>query len=75
MAAIRKNPDIKGIWVGEREYKVAAFADDLLYYISNPRTTIPIALKEFKRYGERTNFKINMVKSELLNITLPMREK
>lgn len=75
LAAIRKNPDIKGIRVGEREYRVAAFADNLLCYVSNPRTTIPIVLKELNHYGKLTNFKKNMAKSEILNITLLMKEQ
>lgn len=74
LAAIWKNPDIGGIRVGEREYKVAAFADDLLCYISNPRITIPMVLKEFLN-GELSNFRINMAKSELLNITLSRKEQ
>lgn len=75
LAAFRRNVDIKGIRVGAGEHKVAAFAHDLLCYITCPRTTIPMALKEFERYGRLTNFKINMSKSELLNISIPKREQ
>lgn len=31
--AIRKNLDIQGIRVGDKEYKMAVYADDLLIYI------------------------------------------
>lgn len=75
LAAIRNNPDIRGVRVGEREYRVAVYADYLLFYISNPRTTTLIILEKLSRYGKLTNFKINMSKSEILNITTPREEQ
>lgn len=74
LVAIRTNPDIRGVKVGEREFKVAAYADNLLLYMSNPRITIPVILDELTRYGKLTNFKINVSKSELLNITISREE-
>lgn len=75
LAVIRKNSDIRGVRVGEREYRVAAYADDLLFYMSNPRITIPSILRELSRYGKLSNFKINMSKSESLNINILREEQ
>lgn len=75
LAAIRKNADIRGVRIGDGEYKVAAYADDVLVYMSNPKITIPNVLKVVGRYGKLTNFKINMSKSEILKITTPKEEQ
>lgn len=53
LAEIHKNPDISGVRVGEREYRVAAYVDDLIFYISDPRT-IPIVLEAVTQYGKLT---------------------
>lgn len=54
----------------DKEYKTAVYADDLLLYITNPIITIPNLMKEFKRLGELSYFKVNYDKSEMLNISL-----
>lgn len=75
LASIRNNLDIKGIEKGEEEHKLAAYADDVLFYISNPRITIPNLLRILKQYGEISNFKINLGKSEILNINISRQEE
>ncbi|XP_063799964.1 msx2-interacting protein [Pseudophryne corroboree] len=56
--AIRQNINITGLQVGRTEYKLALFADDLLAVISNPLTSIPNLLKEFKRFESSTYYKL-----------------
>lgn len=75
LASIRNNPDINEIRMGEEEHKLAAYADDVLFYISNPRITIPNLLGTLKKYGEISNLKINLSKSEILNINISRQEE
>lgn len=68
LSTLRNNQDIGGARVGEEEHKIAAYADDILMYVTNPRVTLPNIIKEMKKYGELLNFKINPIKTEILNI-------
>lgn len=68
LAVIWSNPDIAGFKVGDEEHKLAAFADDVLFFIPNHRITMSNLLRVLKQYGEESNFKINFAKSEILNI-------
>lgn len=54
---------------------MAAYADDVLFYISNPRITIPNLLRILKQYREISNLKINLGKSEILNINISRQEE
>lgn len=75
LATIRKNPDCSGIRIGTEEHKLAAYADDVLFYITNPRISIPNLLQILKRYGDISNFKVNLSKSEILNINIDKQEE
>lgn len=68
---LRLNPDIQGVTVKEREYKVVAFAIDILLSLRFPRTSLPNLLKDLSLFGKISNLKINHSKSYALNITLP----
>ena len=50
LAMIRNNPDILGVRVGEEEHKLAAFADDILFFISSPRITLPNLMTNLKHF-------------------------
>ncbi|KAM8977104.1 adhesion G-protein coupled receptor G2 [Pelodytes ibericus] len=69
--AIRANPDISGIQVGPHHHKVTAYADDLLFTLTNPLITLPNLMRELDTYGALSNFKVNMEKSVALNINFP----
>lgn len=75
LATIRNNTDMGGVKMGEEEHKVAAYADDILFYVSNPRTTLPNLIIGLKRYGELSNLNINSIKSKMLYINLSKKEK
>lgn len=66
---IRDNPNIQII---TDQHKLATFADDLLFFITIPKTTIPNLLKELDSYARLSNYKINLSKSEALNVTIPL---
>uniref|UniRef100_A0A8C5M7Y9 Reverse transcriptase domain-containing protein n=1 Tax=Leptobrachium leishanense TaxID=445787 RepID=A0A8C5M7Y9_9ANUR len=73
LAAVRGSPDIQGLRVGPTEHKIAAYADDLLFFISHPETTLPNVLQAFQRYDLLSNLKINYAKSFILNVSLSAR--
>lgn len=62
---------IKGFQVANREFKIAAYADDLLFFLTQPLTSIPQLLTKFSLYGYVSNMKINYTKSEALNVSVP----
>uniref|UniRef100_A0A803JHI8 Reverse transcriptase domain-containing protein n=1 Tax=Xenopus tropicalis TaxID=8364 RepID=A0A803JHI8_XENTR len=71
LIALRQNPDITGLTIKGEPLKIAAFADDLLLFLTKPLISLPIAMKELKNYGDLSNYKINMTKSEALPVVLP----
>uniref|UniRef100_A0A8C5LXA8 Reverse transcriptase domain-containing protein n=1 Tax=Leptobrachium leishanense TaxID=445787 RepID=A0A8C5LXA8_9ANUR len=71
LSSVRASPDIRGIRTGRTEHRVAAFADDLLFFVTYPETTLPNLLKAFEVYGNLSNLKINFAKSFLLNVSMP----
>lgn len=72
--AIRNTPSIHGITINEIDYKTSLYADDILLYITSPKISIPSILKELNSFGCLSNFKVNLTKSDLLNISLPRDE-
>uniref|UniRef100_A0A8C5MBI0 Reverse transcriptase domain-containing protein n=1 Tax=Leptobrachium leishanense TaxID=445787 RepID=A0A8C5MBI0_9ANUR len=69
LESIRRNAAIPG-WEGRRHsHKVSAYADDLLFYVLDPLRTLPEIVSEFETYGHLANLKLNMDKSEILNLT------
>lgn len=68
---VRANNDIQGVTIRSVEpQKLSAYADYLLFFISNPLLTLPSLLREVQLYGNVSNYKLNLNKSEALNITL-----
>uniref|UniRef100_A0A670HPA6 Reverse transcriptase domain-containing protein n=1 Tax=Podarcis muralis TaxID=64176 RepID=A0A670HPA6_PODMU len=64
--SIRNNKEIKGIKVGQHEYKTKAFADDLVVTIEDPLDSIKEVLAEIEHYGEVTGFKLNKRKTKII---------
>lgn len=75
LPTIRNSIDIGGVKIGDEEHKVAAYADDIPFYISSARIKLPNLMKLLKHYGEISNLKINLSKSEILNINLGKKEE
>lgn len=63
-------PFIHGFQVGDRTYKTAAYADDLLFFITQSHITMPNLCETFTLYSYIFNFKVNYKKSETLNLSL-----
>lgn len=68
---IKEDPNITGVWKPSGHHKIAAYADDLIFFVSNPRVSLPNILSAVGIYGELSNFKVNCAKSAVLNITIP----
>ena len=54
---------------------MAAYADDLLFFITSPVISLPPLLLELRRYGEISDFKINYSKSEAMGVVMNGRLK
>lgn len=48
LATIQSSVDIGGVKIREEEHKVATNADDMPFYISTSKTTLPNLIKEMK---------------------------
>lgn len=71
---LRLNPDIKGLRIRDRAFKVAAFADDILLSLRSPHITLPNLLKDIHHFGTLSNLKITYTKSHALNVSLTRQE-
>uniref|UniRef100_A0A8C5MA27 Reverse transcriptase domain-containing protein n=1 Tax=Leptobrachium leishanense TaxID=445787 RepID=A0A8C5MA27_9ANUR len=47
LAAVRHNQDIRGPTMGTAQHKIAAYTDDLLFFLTNPRVSLPCILSTF----------------------------
>lgn len=56
--------------IGGEEYKISAYADDLLFFLTRPKISLPNLLKEIQRYGGLSSFHSNMQKSVSLNLSM-----
>lgn len=68
---IRSNPDIMGIEINNTQYKVSAYADDMLFSITKPNISLPNLMNGFAIYGRLSNLKINFTKSEAMGVGIP----
>lgn len=67
---IRNNKDITGVHIGSS--KLPAYANDLLFYLTQPQTSLPILMEKIHKFGFLSNFKMNYNKLELLPIHVPL---
>lgn len=68
---VRLNPNIRGVKIGQTQHKVSAYADDLMFSLTNPSISLPNLLREFATYGALSNLKINFAKSEAMGVGIP----
>lgn len=66
---LKENPDIKGLKINHKQYKVVAYADNVLLFLTDPVTTIAKLLKDLSLF--KSNLQTNFSKLKALNITLP----
>jgi hypothetical protein len=61
--AIRQEEEIKEIQIGKEIVKVSLFADDMILYLKNPKTSTPKLLDTINNFSNVTGYKINLQKS------------
>uniref|UniRef100_A0A803TLV0 Reverse transcriptase domain-containing protein n=1 Tax=Anolis carolinensis TaxID=28377 RepID=A0A803TLV0_ANOCA len=69
--SIRKDKELKGTKIRNQEYKIRAFADDVICIIEEPRQQISKWMATIERFGNLAGFKLNKQKTKMLtkNIT------
>lgn len=65
---IRQDQQITGITIGEEQYKLNLFADDLLMYLNNFDESIQPLLTIFNEYSMVSGYKINLGKTEVMAV-------
>uniref|UniRef100_A0A803SUG8 Reverse transcriptase domain-containing protein n=1 Tax=Anolis carolinensis TaxID=28377 RepID=A0A803SUG8_ANOCA len=77
LKSIRDDPKLIGVKIRKHNYKVRAFADDLICIIDDPIKTIQYWLAKIKEYGEVSGLKINTEKTMILpkNLTKIRQEE
>ena len=61
--AIRPEKEIKEIQIGKEEVKLSLFADDVIFYIENPKDSFRKLLELINEYSKVAGYKINTQKS------------
>ncbi len=70
---LRNAARLGGIHRGMQNHKLSLYADDLLLFLSNPVTSIPVALDIIEDFGKVSGYKINLEKSILFPINKQAR--
>uniref|UniRef100_A0A8C5LQL6 Reverse transcriptase domain-containing protein n=1 Tax=Leptobrachium leishanense TaxID=445787 RepID=A0A8C5LQL6_9ANUR len=68
--SIRSNEEVVGLLGRKNTHKVSAYADDLLFLVTQPSRLLPALTEELQSYGDISGFTVNADKSEFLNVTL-----
>ena len=63
LTAIRQRKEIKGIQNGREEVKLSLFADDMIYYLENPKVSIQKMLELVNKFSMVAGSKFNIQKS------------
>uniref|UniRef100_A0A8C5QB56 Reverse transcriptase domain-containing protein n=1 Tax=Leptobrachium leishanense TaxID=445787 RepID=A0A8C5QB56_9ANUR len=71
LEAVRGDQRIRGIRGHRLTHVVSAYADDLMFMLSDAGSSLPEVLRLMEENGRFSGFKINQEKSDLLPINLP----
>ena len=67
--SIRQQKKIKGIQIGKEEVKLSLFADDMIIYIRDPKSSTRELLQLINSFNDVAGYKINFKKSVTLLYT------
>ena len=65
---LRSEKNFEGILPQGTVHKLSLYTDDLFLYVSNPSTALPVILEILKQFGQLSDYKLNLEKSELFAI-------
>uniref|UniRef100_A0A8C5MIU5 Reverse transcriptase domain-containing protein n=1 Tax=Leptobrachium leishanense TaxID=445787 RepID=A0A8C5MIU5_9ANUR len=63
---IRRDPSISGISTPDGVHKLAMFADDILFFLTSPETSLPSLISQLTSYGLVSYYKNNVSKAQAL---------
>lgn len=66
--AIMQNKDLKGIKVGNEEHIIGLFADDVICYLEDPDTCLPISTSQLEMFGFYSGYRLNLAKTQILTL-------
>lgn len=69
-AAIRVNPLISGLQVGDTTHKLGLYADNVLIFLTNALQSLPVLHNLLTTFGQLSLYKVNCSKSSMLGIYL-----
>ena len=61
--AIRQVKEVKSIQIGRKEVKLSLYADDMIFYLENPKESIQKLLELINEFRKVAGYKINIQKS------------
>lgn len=67
--AVRQDPDIKGVQVGQLNHKMSLFADDVILFLTDPTQSLTKLITLLNNYSTISGYKVNYEKSEMLPLT------
>lgn len=70
LCRIRVDTGITGYQKSSGSHKVATFAHDLIFFLTEPLTSLPNLLRSLQEYGAFSLFQVNLSKSSILYIML-----
>lgn len=65
---LRQESGFKGIIRAGKVHKLSLYADDLLLYMSEPSSSLPVVLSILDKFGAYSGYKLNLQKSEFFPI-------
>uniref|UniRef100_A0A672IKH9 Reverse transcriptase domain-containing protein n=1 Tax=Salarias fasciatus TaxID=181472 RepID=A0A672IKH9_SALFA len=68
---LRSSPWLTGIVRKHTEFKLSLYADDLLLYVTDPKTVVPNMISTFHRFGLLSGYRINVSKCECYPVNKP----
>lgn len=66
--SVKNKGDIKGIQVGDGEYKFLLYAGDALIFLPQPEKSVPTPFILINNFSNLFGYKINWIKSEFIGL-------
>ncbi|KAJ0009658.1 hypothetical protein NQD34_001360 [Periophthalmus magnuspinnatus] len=66
--AIRQNPNLHGVTIGDKEHKILLYADDILLTLTDPSKSLPVLISCVEEFGLISGYKVNFDKSVIMTL-------